>query len=155
MDSKIKERVKAVLTEYLVANKCRKTPERYAILDAIYDQRGQFTLEELNENLLAQNFRVSRATLYNTIRLLISLRLVVKHILPTGTYYVAGYNNGAHVHQVCTTCGKSKEISIPAVTEAVGNARLKRFRREGFVLYVYGICSPCQAKLTRRHRTKS
>ena len=47
MDSKIKERVKAVLTEYLVANKCRKTPERYAILDAIYDQRGQFTLEEL------------------------------------------------------------------------------------------------------------
>ena len=36
------------------------------------------------------------------------------------------------------------------VIEAIDSMPTRRFRKDGFTLYVYGICSSCQAKL-RRH----
>ncbi len=80
MDSKnVKETVKKVFSEYLTANGHRKTPERFAILDAIYSVEGHFTVDMLQEMMEEGNFRVSRATLYNTILLLMDAQLVVRH----------------------------------------------------------------------------
>ena len=72
----VKKRVRDILDEYLEANNHRKTSERYAILDAVYDMKGHFSLEELGTELEARNFRVSRATLYNTMRLFIDCALL-------------------------------------------------------------------------------
>ena len=69
MDKQAKEDVRQILTAYLETNNRRKTPERYAILDAVYSMRGHFTLDELSSYLVAHNFRVSRATLYSAIKL--------------------------------------------------------------------------------------
>ena len=96
----------------------RKTPERYAILDAVYSIDGHFTLEELDAELTKRNFRVSRATLYNTMHLFIELRLVMRHSLVDGTKYEACYCNDSHIHQVCSVCGQVTEINVPAVTAA-------------------------------------
>ena len=65
-----KATVRNILTSYLELNNHRKTPERYAILDAVYSMVGHFTLEELGEKLNGElRFPVSRATLYNTLKL--------------------------------------------------------------------------------------
>ena len=48
MEDKVKENVRQILNGYLEMKKCRKTPERYAILDAVYSIRGHFTIEELS-----------------------------------------------------------------------------------------------------------
>lgn len=149
MDNKTKLAARKILTEYLESNKLRKTPERYAILNATYSIGGHFTLEELNAFLEKENFRVSRATLYNTLKLFIKLRLAVIHRLSGGTYYEAGYTNENHCHQICTICGKVTEVQIPQVISALENAKLRRFQQEGFVLYIYGTCSTCRAKTTR------
>ena len=74
MTDDVKVRVKKVLDDYLEACQHRKTPERYAILDAVYSIDKHFTLEELGEYLSKSGFRVSRATLYNTIHLLVELK---------------------------------------------------------------------------------
>ena len=71
MDSNEKDRVKAQFTEYLQTNHRRKTPERYAILDAAYDMDALFSLDDLNLLLEEKHFRVSMATLYNTVNLLV------------------------------------------------------------------------------------
>ena len=72
MKENIKETVKSILTNYLELNKNRKTPERYTILDAVYTMEGHFSLEELGDKLSNDyNFPVSRATLYNTLKLFI------------------------------------------------------------------------------------
>ena len=71
-----KASVHQILTEYLELNNYRKTPERYAILDAIYSINGHFTLDELSAKLSDEcHFPVSRGTLYNTLRLFMELRL--------------------------------------------------------------------------------
>ena len=151
MRENIKVTVKNILTNYLELNKHRKTQERFTILDAVYSMDGHFTLEELGDKLTNDyNFPVSRATLYNTLKLLIELRLVVRHRFQTTTKYEACYDNNSHSHQICTMCGKVTEVKSAQLTEAINNMHTKRFRKDGFTLYVYGICSTCQAKLTRQ-----
>lgn len=151
MKRQASEQVYKVLDSYLETNGHRKTPERYAILDTIYGMKGHFTLQELQDVLDdARHFPVSRATLYNTMRLFIQLRLVVRHRFQGSTKYEACYNHKSHVHQVCTTCGKTIEVESATLTQAIYDLPLKRFHKDGFALYVYGICSTCQAKLTRQ-----
>lgn len=150
MKESVKASVKQILTNYLELNNHRKTPERFAILDAIYNTSGHFTLEELGEKLSGEyNFPVSRATLYNTIKLFMELRLVIRHRFQGTTKYEACYDNNSHSHQICTVCGKVTEIKSPEISQAINAMRLKRFRKDGFSLYIYGICSNCQAKMRR------
>ena len=145
-----------ILDNYLEVNNHRKTPERYTILKVIYKTEGHFTLDELSERLVNDyNFRVSRATLYNTLNLFLQLRLVVRHRFQNSTVYEASYDNMSHSHQICTECGKVTELKTPQITEAINDTRLKRFRKEGYTLYIYGVCSTCQAKLTKKRKQQA
>lgn len=138
------------LAESLESGGGRKTPERFAILDAACSMGGHFTIDELAARLSAENrFHVSRATLYNTLRLFVAMRLVVRHRFMGATRYEV-CQGGGHCHQVCTVCGAVADVASPEVGAAVDGLRLQRFRKDGYSLYVYGVCSACQARLTRR-----
>ena len=143
--------VERILDSYHKINNHRRTPERYTILRAVYEMEGHFSLEELSEKLSGEyRFPVSRATLYNTLKLFLELRLVVRHRFQGSTGYEACYDNKWHCHQMCTVCGSVIEVRSREVVEAISNLHLKRFRKDGFTLYIYGICSTCQSKLTRQ-----
>ena len=156
MKGSIKAATERILNSYLEMNNHRKTPERYAILDAVYSTVGHFTLDELGEKLAKEyKFPVSRATLYNTLNLFMELRLVIRHRFQGTTKYEACYDNNSHCHQICTICGKVTEVKSPEIINAVESMHLKRFRKDGFTLYVYGVCSVCQSKMTKRKKSKS
>ena len=150
MKESLRATVRQILTNYLEMNNHRKTPERYAISDAVFCLKKKFTLEELSDNLMKEyKFPVSRATLYNTLKLFMELRLVIRHRFQGQTKYEACYDNNSHSHQICTVCGKVTEIKSPQISETIGSMHLKRFRKDGYSLYIYGICSTCQARITR------
>ncbi len=151
MKEEVNKIVRNILATYLEQNSLRKTPERFAILDQVYEMNGHFTLDELGDKLYEQKrFLVSRATLYNTLKLFMELRLVIRHRFQGSTKYEACYDNNSHCHQICTVCGKVTEFKSQKITNAFDSLHLRRFRKDGFSLYIYGICSSCQAQMTKQ-----
>jgi Fur family ferric uptake transcriptional regulator len=155
MEENIKDTVRQILTEYLQANGHRKTPERYAILDMIYSITGHFGIDELYHYMETEGeFRVSRATLYNTIILLIDANLVIKHQFGTSSQYERAYRNQTHHHMICTECGKVTEFQDENLKLAVSNTKLKKFSASHYSLYIYGVCSKCIWAKRRKKKNK-
>lgn len=141
------EAIKDIFTEYLKKHQHRKTPERYAILDRIYSQDGHFNADLLY-NSMQQDYRVSLATVYNTLDLLLDCRLIIKHQFG-GKFaqYEKAFGNNTHHHLVCTHCGKIKEFSDKQIRIAIQTRKFVHFQTSHYSLYLYGLCSKCATEL--------
>ncbi|AQX03927.1 transcriptional repressor [Elizabethkingia meningoseptica] len=139
MDQKQKEKnietVKNVLKQYLQDKGYRNTPERYAIIEEIYNLDLHFNVDDLYLLMIQKKYQVSKATIYNTIEIFLDAGLIRKHQFGektlTSSSYEKSYFDKQHDHLVVYKPGPDKEIDeiiefcdprIQGIKEAIENA---------------------------------
>lgn len=130
---------------FLAGQGLRMTRERLAILAAVLESTDHFDVEELYSRLRTRDRRVSRATVYRTLHLLVESGLVDRARFGSDSFsYEQIGGRGHHDHMVCNDCGRviefvSDEIELLQKAACAEHNFVPETRR----LTVFGRCGSC------------
>ncbi len=153
-----KQTVKKIFLDYLKEHSHRKTTERFAILDEIYSNDGHFDIESLYIKMKNKRYRVSRATLYNTIELLLDCKLVKKHQFGEKNLaqFEKAFKYRQHDHLICLDCKKVFEFCDPRIQNIQNTAgSLLNMNITHHSLNFYGHCNKIRSGENCEHKTKT
>ena len=149
--TQIMEQVHSLLEAYLHERGLRVTPERMAIVDAIYGmEEVHFTIEQLSARLEAQHFRVAQATLYNNMEMLMEAGIIWRHYFGAATLYEASVGVAPHYHCICRDCGLVMNLTNERLTSRIAETRIRGFKADYAYIYLYGLCTKCGAARRRK-----
>ncbi len=139
-----------ILEEYITKKNLRKTPERNYLLKLIYSKEHHFDVEELFASVSALDFKLSKATLYNSLELFIECGIVLKHYLNHNTsVYEKAYGQRQHDHFVCNNCKSVIEFCDPRLYMIKKSLEESlHVKIDSHNLYLYGTCSNSACKET-------
>ena len=125
----------------------RVTPQRVMILQAIVDADRHLTAEEIHEVVKKTYPVIDLATIYRTLQLLKSLRLVTEIVPPDGSTEYEFAGDGRHHHMVCRECRGTFDLSV----EYLESLRETLTGEFGFLpdlhsFTVTGTCAGCAQK---------
>lgn len=120
----------------------RQTPERFAVLDEIYRTADHLDADSIFVRLKSQGVAVSRATVYNTLELLVACNLVARHQFGENqARYERAYSYWQHDHLICVDCNEIFEFCDPRlhdIQKMIGD--IYGFQVAQHSLNLYGNC---------------
>jgi Fur family ferric uptake transcriptional regulator len=130
---------------YLRDHDLKLTAERRAILQAFYRIHEHIEADELLFHLRRSDVRVSRATIYRTLDLLVQAGLARRIRLGKDhAYYEHILGREAHEHMICLGCDRIIEWLDPELTSLVfRNCAAQDFSPARHSLQVFGYCEDC------------
>ncbi len=145
------EAARTIFRAYLENKGLRKTPERFAILEEIYSREDHFDVDELFVSMKNKSYQVSRATVYNTLDVLVDCDLVTKHQFGRNlAQYEKAYGFRQHDHLICTDCHKVMEFCDPRIQNIQNMVgEMLKFKVLHHSLIFYGACTrqPCENRV--------
>jgi len=136
------DEVRRIFQAFLKKRNLRQTPERFGVLDEVYATGDHVDADELYLRLTQKGNRVSRATVYNTLELLLECDLVVRHQFGKNqAKYERAYSYWQHDHLICLDCNELMEFCDPriqSIQEMV--ADIYQFEIKHHSLNLYGHC---------------
>ena len=110
------QKASEIFREYLKNGKNRITPERFEVMDAALIQEGHFGADDLFIQMKNRKSRVSRATVYKTLELLVQCDLITKRNFGDNiSRYESSYKKQNHDHLICMDCGRIVEFTNPKI----------------------------------------
>ena len=150
-NEKVLNEVQKIFTAYLEKKELRKTPERFAVLYEVYQTKDHFDVDSLFGKMKDNKHRISRATVYNTLDILVECDLVSKHQFGKNlAQFEKAYGYKQHDHLICTDCHKVVEFCEP-ISQNIQNTvgELLEFKIMHHSLILYASCNKhkCENKL--------
>lgn len=132
--------------KFLKRAKFRVTPERFEVLEAVMKTGGHFDVDQLYVKLKSAGSKVSRATVYNTLDLLLQSGLISKYRFGENhSRFEKAFGRPHHDHLICLSCGEIIEFVSDRLAKLQSEVcKKKNFRAESSTLQIFGICSKCQ-----------
>jgi Fur family ferric uptake transcriptional regulator len=134
--------------DFLAGRGLRSTPERARILDRIFATHEHFQADNLLKEMRSRGPRVSKATIYRTLALLVESGLLRQ--VMTGekhAHYEHVFGHAHHDHMTCTRCGEIVEFFDPEIERLQEKiCEQKGFRAEGHRMQILGLCAKCARK---------
>ncbi len=130
------------MTAIQLPPRARMTPQRRAVLDALAEIGGRFTLVELYDRARRAEPALGLATVYRTIDLLRRTGSV-RPLPSAGKATYVRCRPGHHHHLVCLACGAVEETSLCTAPDAAELKRRYGFAPEAHELDIYGTCKRC------------
>ncbi len=143
-----------IFETYLKAHRLRRTPERNAILHRIFSLKSSFTAESIYR-YLKTHYRVSLATVYNTLNLMVDCQLIARHQLnnqPAQYHKIFNGNDNNRIHLVCLRCGHIREYKDSVLIQQIQNRPVAGFSVSYPSLHLFGLCTKCARDERRRLR---
>lgn len=108
----------SVFRRYLRSQDLKYTPERADILNAIIEQDGLFEAETLMDSMRRDEYQVSKATLYRTVKLLREAG-IIQEVMIDGkqSHYQLIYGQNPIDTMVCMRTGKRIEFSSEEIIQ--------------------------------------
>ena len=101
-----------ILREFLKKGENRITPERFEVMDSALEYDGHFGADDLYVIMKNNKSRVSRATVYKTLELLVQCNLLSKRNFGDNmTRYESSFKRQSHDHLICMDCGRIVEFT--------------------------------------------
>ena len=120
----------------------RLTPQRRAVLDAVSEQEGAFTVVDVYDRARRHEPSLGLATVYRTVELLRSTGSI-RPLAGAGEGAYVRCHPGHHHHLVCISCGAVEETELCGAPSASVLQRRHGFRAQSHELDVYGTCRRC------------
>ncbi len=124
------------------------TGERAALVREIFATHYHFEADELLFKMKQKNVKISRATVYRTLELLVKSGMVRRvHLGEDHYHYEHVRGDSHHDHLICTTCGTVIEFNDPALEARQHEiCEKKRFTPTFHNLQILGVCDACRKK---------
>ena len=142
-EEKNKEALRIKFNQYLEENKHRKTPERYFVLDVVSETSKRFDAEFVLNEVFNKKIRISRATVYNTLSILVDAQILREHEIEGKKYFEKTPLSQIYVRLICTKCGKTKDVKDADTISFVNSKKYGKFLTSYSTIAVYGLCSSC------------
>ncbi len=139
--------------EFLEIRGEKLTDRRRLLVEHIFNSHKHFDADELVRDLHDAGHRVSRATVYRTLRLLVEAGLLRELRLTNRSAYEHDYGYPAHDHLHCTSCNRVVEFrndEILRLRDAISAAH--GFRPSGHRFLITGVCAACSRAHSPRRR---
>lgn len=136
------------------ASTARRTHERELIFDLVDTLRGHFSADDLVFGLHRRGQRVSRATVYRTLDLLVNRGMLQRVSMDEGGFlYEHIHGRKQHAHLYCVDCGQVFDYPMPVLGRLPQRVQREAgFEAEHLLLRVCGHCKRCRNRRVRAGR---
>lgn len=130
--------------EFLEVQGLKCTGERMRLVEHVFSRHNHFDADQLITSVKENKIRVSRSTIYRTLKMLVEAGLLRELQFGDRKAYEHDYGYPQHEHLYCEKCGAVIEFvseELDRLLETISNHY--RFRQRMHRLIIHGACEKC------------